>query len=202
MTDLLLSLVIDYGAALLFAVTFLSCLAIPMPSSLMMLAGGGFVASGDLSLITAAGAAYLGAVLGDQTGFLIGRQAGHLIEAKMAAAPKRAALHQKATDLTNRYGGPGVFLSRWLFSPLGPYVNFAGGAAGLNWARFTAWGAMGEAVWVVVYVGLGYTFADRIVELADILGNASGFMAAGVITIGLGYWLWNAAKQAKSARAD
>ena len=202
MTDLLLSLVIDYGPALLFAVTFLSCLAIPMPSSLLMLAGGGFIASGDLNLITAAGAAYLGAVLGDQTGFLIGRRAGHLIEAKMSAAPKRAALHQKATDLTNRYGGPGVFLSRWLFSPLGPYVNFAGGAAGLNWAQFTAWGALGEAVWVVVYVGLGYTFADRIVELADILGNASGFMAAGVITIGLGYWLWGAAKQAKAARLD
>ena len=120
----------------------------------------------------------------------------------MAAAPKRAALHKKATDLTNRFGGPGVFLSRWLFSPLGPYVNFAGGAASLNWARFTAWGAMGEAVWVVVYVGLGYTFADRINELADILGNASGFMAAGVITIGLGYWLWNAAKQAKAAKAN
>ena len=25
------------------------------------------------------------------------------------------------------------FLSRWLFSPLGPYVNFLGGATGLPW---------------------------------------------------------------------
>lgn len=200
MTDLLLSLVVDYGAALLFAVTFLSCLAIPMPSSLMMLAGGGFVASGDLALTWAAGAAYLGAISGDQTGFLIGKRAGRWLTRKMAARPKRAALHQKATELTNRYGGPGVFLSRWLISPLGPYVNFAGGAAGLNWLRFTTWGMMGEAVWVSVYVGLGYTFADRIVELADILGNASGFLAAGAVTIGLGLWLRSAMKQANKGK--
>ncbi len=202
MSDLLLSLVVDYGGVLLFAVTFLSCLAIPVPSSLLMLTGGGFVASGDLSLITAAGAAYLGAVLGDQTGFQIGRRAGPMIESKLAKAPKRAALHKKATDLTDQHGGAGVFLSRWLFSPLGPYVNFAGGAAGLNWLRFTVWAAMGEAVWVTLYVGLGYTFADRISDLANILGNASGFMAAGVVTAGLGYWLLMVAKQAKSARLE
>lgn len=202
MNDLLLSLVVDYGGALLFAVTFLSCLAIPVPSSLLMLAGGGFVASGDLTLIDAAGAAYLGAVLGDQTGFQIGRRASPVIDAKLANAPKRAVLHKKATDLTNRHGGTGVFLSRWLFSPLGPYVNFAGGAAGLNWLRFTVWAAMGEAVWVMLYVGLGYAFADRITDLADILGNASGFLAAGVVTFGLGAWLRIAAKQAKSEKPD
>lgn len=200
MSDLLLSLVVDYGGMLLFAVTFLSCLAVPVPSSLLMLTGGGFVASGDLTLITAAGAAYLGAVLGDQTGFQIGRRAGPVIMSKLAHAPKRAALHKKATALTNRHGGAGVFLSRWLFSPLGPYVNFAGGAAGLHWLRFTVWAAMGEAVWVTLYIGLGYGFADRITELADILGSASGFMAAGVVTAGLGYWLRMAAKQAKSTK--
>jgi len=202
MNDLLLSLVVDYGGALLFAVTFLSCLAFPVPSSLLMLAGGGFIASGDLTSFDAAGAAYLGAVLGDQTGFQIGRRASPVIDAKLANAPKRAVLHKKATDLTNRHGGAGVFLSRWLFSPLGPYVNFAGGAAGLNWLRFTVWAAMGEAVWVMLYVGLGYAFADRITDLADILGNASGFLAAGVVTIGLGNWLRIAAKQAKSEKPD
>lgn len=200
MSDLLLSLVVDYGGALLFAVTFLSCLAIPVPSSLLMLTGGGFVASGDLTLISAAGAAYLGAVLGDQFGFQIGRQAGPMIKTRLANAPKRAALYQKATDLTDRHGGTGVFLSRWLFSPLGPYVNFAAAAAGLNWLRFTLWAAMGEAVWVMLYVGLGYAFADRITDLANILGNASGFMAAGIVTFGLGYWLLMVAKQAKSGK--
>ncbi|WP_457645900.1 DedA family protein [Profundibacter sp.] len=195
MSDLLLSLVADYGAIMLFATTFLSCLAIPMPSSLMMLAGGGFVASGDLGLTSAVSAAYLGAVAGDQTGFQIGRKAG----AWLARTPKRKALLSKANSLTTRYGGPGVFLSRWLFSPLGPYVNFGGGATGYNWAGFTLWGALGEAVWVTLYVSLGYLFADRITEVADILGNASGFLAALVVTIGLGFWLRHAMKHPRKS---
>ncbi len=193
MTDLLLSLVADYGAVLLFAVTFLSCLAVPMPSSLMMLAGGGFVASGDLSLIEAMGGAYLGAVAGDQTGFQLGSKAGNWL----ARAPKRQALLDKANAITGRYGGLGVFLSRWLFSPLGPYVNFGGGAAGYGWTGFTLWGALGEAVWVILYVGLGYAFADHITELAGLLGNASGLLAAGAVAIGLGLWLRKVANQAR-----
>lgn len=189
MTDFLLSLITDYGAILLFSATFLSCLALPAPSSILMLTGGGFIASGELSLIAITSAAYCGAILGDQTGFWAGKRASHFIEAKMKAAPKRAALHEKASDLSARYGGMGVFLSRWLFSPLGPYVNFASGAADINWLRFTLWGAVGEAVWVLLYVGLGYAFADKITELAGILSNTSGFMAAGVVTTVLGYGL-------------
>jgi len=48
MTDLILTLAADYGVPLLFSVTFLSCLALPVPSSLLMLASGGFAAAGDL----------------------------------------------------------------------------------------------------------------------------------------------------------
>ncbi len=195
MTDLLLSWVADYGAVILFVTTFLSCLAVPMPSSLMMLAGGGFVASGDLGLATAVSSAYLGAVVGDQTGFRIGRKAG----AWLARAPKRMALLNKANALTTRYGGPGVFLSRWLFSPLGPYVNFGSGATGYGWTGFTLWAALGEAVWVTLYVGLGYMFADHITEVANILGNASGFLAALVVTIGLGIGLRHAMKQPRKS---
>ena len=202
MTDFLLSLITDYGAILLFTVTFLSCLALPAPSSVLMLTGGGFVASGELNLIAVTTAAYCGAMLGDQTGFWVGRRASHLLEAKMKAAPKRAALHRKASHLTARYGGVGVFLSRWLFSPLGPYVNFASGAAGMNWLRFTLWGGIGETVWVMLYVGLGYVFADRITELAGILGNASGFMAAGAVTLGLGYGVRHALRPKKSAKGN
>lgn len=49
MSDTLLQLLATYGAPLLALTTFASCLALPVPSSLMMLAAGAFVASGDLS---------------------------------------------------------------------------------------------------------------------------------------------------------
>jgi membrane-associated protein len=49
MTDWLLALVPTYGPWLLLACTFLACLALPVPASVLMLGAGSFVAAGDLS---------------------------------------------------------------------------------------------------------------------------------------------------------
>ena len=62
MTDWFLGLVPVYGLWLIALVTFASCLALPMPASVVMLAAGGFAASGDLVLWHVVAAAILGAV--------------------------------------------------------------------------------------------------------------------------------------------
>lgn len=179
-------LVSRYGAIVLALGTFLSCLALPVPSSLLMLAAGAFVASGDLPLWAAFGAAFLGAVAGDQVGYAIGHRGGGPLIARATRKPAGQRLAERAQAISDRYGGPGVFLSRWLFSPLGPYVNFLAGATGPGWRRFTAWAVAGEAVWVTIYLGLGYAFADQITTVAQIAGNAVGFLAAAAIAALLG----------------
>ncbi len=190
MTDTLLALVPQYGAALLMVVTFLSCLALPVPASIMMLTGGAFAAGGDLSLLSVGGAAYAGAVAGDQVGYAIGRFGEGWIDRQTRAHPRRLALLERARAFSRRWGGPGVFFSRWLVSPLGPYVNFLSGAADVGWRRFALWAMAGEAVWVGLYVGLGYGFASRLEAVAEILGNVSGALAAGLVTVLLGLFLW------------
>lgn len=194
MNDLILGLAADYGVPLLFVVTFLSCLALPVPSSLLMLASGGFAAAGDLSLVAAATAAFCGAVLGDNLGYWGARGLGLRMDRWLLARPKRAALRARAAAFMDKWGGIGVFFSRWLVSPLGPYVNYLGGLSRFDWPRFAFWGMAGEAVWVGLYVGLGYAFADNMAAIASILGNLSGFLAAGVVAIGLAVWLVRASK--------
>ena len=76
MTDWLLALVPQYGVWLLAACTFLSCLGLPIPASILMLTAGGFVAAGDLSLTGNVAAALGGAVAGDQAGYFGGRWGG------------------------------------------------------------------------------------------------------------------------------
>ena len=73
MTETILALVPVYGLALIALATFLSCLALPIPSSLIMLSAGGFGAAGDLVLWKAGAAALAGAVAGDQIGYRIGQ---------------------------------------------------------------------------------------------------------------------------------
>ncbi len=206
MSDWILAQLPVYGPWLLGLTTFLSCLAIPVPSSLMMIASGAFVASGDLALVTVAGAAYGGAVSGDQVGFWLGRKAAHLLP---APGSKRGALIETAMGHLKRRGTVAVFFTRWMFSALGPWVNLAAGASGYAHPRFTAADLAGEAVWVTLYVGLGITFGANLDAAADLAGNTLGFLAAGAVAVGLGWWLLRSLRRlatpdaaANPARAD
>jgi membrane-associated protein len=189
MTEAVLALVADYGVIVVFIVTFLSCLALPVPSSLLMLASGGFAATGDLILNAVASAAFTGAVLGDNSGYWIARKLGDRADGWLHANPKRAALHAKSADFLERRGGPSIFFSCWLVAPLGPYMNYVCGLSRYSWFRFAIWGMAGEIVWVSLYVGLGYGFADNVSALASLLGNVSGLITAFVAVLAIGWWL-------------
>lgn len=198
MSDIVLALVVDYGVPIVFCVTFLSCLALPLPSSLLMLAAGGFAATGDLSLVAVVLAAFCGAILGDNSGYWIARRLGTRVENWLSAEPKRAKLRDKCVSILDNRGGPAVFLTCWLFAPLGPSMNYVCGMSKFHWPRFVAWGMAGEVVWVSLYVGLGFTFADSVSSLSSVLSNASGFVTAFAVVIGLGWWLLRAVRARRS----
>ena len=198
MSDIVLALVVDYGVPIVFCVTFLSCLALPLPSSLLMLAAGGFAATGDLSLVAVVLAAFCGAILGDNSGYWIARRLGTRVENWLSAEPKRAKLRDKCVSILDNRGGPAVFLTCWLFAPLGPSMNYVCGMSKFHWPRFVVWGMAGEVVWVSLYVGLGFTFADSVSSLSSVLSNASGFVTAFAVVIGLGWWLLRSVRARRS----
>ncbi|CUH78523.1 DedA family protein [Tropicibacter naphthalenivorans] len=191
MTDTLLAMVPHYGAWIVLVATFFSCLALPMPSSLIMLAAGAFAAAGELSLMASVGAAWGGAVVGDQTGYAIGAKGGAPLVQRLKRRKKAAETILRAEAMLHRRGVSTVFLTRWLFSPLGPYVNFVGGATDLPWRHFTIGSISGETVWVTLYVGLGFAFAGQIAEVAQIASNVAGFLAAGAMAVWLGWLIFH-----------
>ena len=195
MTETILALVADYGLIAVFASAFLSCLLVPIPTALVMLTGGAFAASGDLSLWQVIAAAYAGALLGDQTGYRIGRAFGPAIARLAARRTKTEAAYAGARDTIDRLGGYGVFLTTWLFAPIGPYANIAAGAGGLGALRFTLWDAAGEAIWVGGYSGLGFAAAPQIAAVGEFLSNWAGFLTGAGLTLGLGYLLVQKVRQ-------
>lgn len=198
MTDTLFALVSTYGVGVIGLSAYLSCLLVPIPTSLLMLAGGAFVASGDLVAWHVLAAALAGAVLGDQTGFYIGRRGGRLFRRLTQDAPKRAAIFARAQAFVDRHGGLGVFFSTWAVAPLGPYVNFVAGATGLGRLRFTFWDMAGEMIWTTGYLSLGYLFASQIGEIATMLSNATGFLVALVATAGLALAMRDALRRGRA----
>jgi membrane protein DedA with SNARE-associated domain len=200
MTDWLLALVPQYGLWLLAATTFCSCLALPFPASILMMTAGGFVAAGDLALLPTFAAAAAGGIAGDQLGFWAGRKLGTPLLTRLRRDPARDKLLARAVKMLERRGILAVFLTRWLFSPLGPWVNLTTGSTGYSWHRFTSAGILGEAVWSGLYVGMGYAFAGNIAAASDMLGSALGLLAAAAATLILGLWLLNALKAQKHPR--
>lgn len=204
MTETLLTILPDYGAYLLLLVTLLSCLAMPIPASVMMIAAGGFAMAGDLTLWHVALGALAGAILGDQLGFHIGRLGTGHVERMEAKGGKQAYALKKATAFTRQRGIWAVFFSRWLVSPLGPYVNFTAGAAKMGWIAFTLGSITGEATWVAIYVGMGAGAMDQVVYLWPLVRDGIGFNAAVAVAVLLGLRLWHLhrAHQKQAASKD
>jgi membrane-associated protein len=191
MTDWLLGLVPQYGLWLLAATTFFSCLALPFPASILMLTAGGFAAAGDLVLWQAFAAAAAGGIAGDQLGYWAGRGFGTAALMRLRADPARDRLLAKADGFIERKGVMAVFFSRWLVSPLGPYVNLIAGSTRYGWGRFTVAGVAGESVWAGLYVGTGYGFAGNVEAASEALGSALGMVGGAGAVLALGYWLFS-----------
>lgn len=187
MTEALMAALPDWGPWLIGLTTLAACLLLPAPASLLLIAAGAFVSSGDLSLAAVAAAALGGFLLGDQLAFLAGRSASGWLDRR---AGRAADLTRRARLLLARHGTLGVFLSRWLFSPLGPWLTVAAGAAGFPRGRFTAASLSGAAIWVAIYLGLGMVFGANLQAVADLAGSVLGLAAAAAVAVILGLWLF------------
>lgn len=183
MTETLLALVPEWGAILLALANLLACLALPIPASLVMLAAGAFAAAGDLDALPLWIGAMAGALLGDQCGYWIGRGVGPRLLVRLSRRRRSAALLRRAVAWLEHRRLPAIFLSRWLASPLSPYMNFAAGAAHINWLGFTLPAAAGACVWVSIYIGLGYSFSGDLEALGSVLGNLVAAIATGVVAM-------------------
>lgn len=200
MTEYLLEFLTSYGlpaAALLLAI---GQFGVPIPTSLALLALGALAANGDAELSTAFLWAIAGATLGDQAGFLAGRFVILSAEGRPGFLGGLAARARAAEPKLEKWGASGVFLSRWLFTPLGPAINIASGITGLSWPRFALWGVLGEGLWVSIYITLGYAFGSNIEVLAGVLGNLSMALAMLALAAFLG-WRLKLAVQSAQARS-
>jgi membrane protein DedA with SNARE-associated domain len=182
----LLVLLTSYGLPALFLILLVTSAGAPFPDSLLLVAVGSFVAQGDLDFVPVVVVGTLGAVAGDQVGYALGYWGGRPLAAKVAGAERIA----KAEAFSRKWGGPGVFFSRWLIGPLGPWINITSGMTVYPWARFVLLDVAGELIWVVLYVSLGRLFSDKVQAIADLLGNLSWVVLGITVTSLLGWKIW------------
>jgi membrane-associated protein len=201
MSDQLLAAVSQYGAPALFGIVAIAAVGLPLPVTLLLLIAGSMISQGAMNLWVAIAAAGAGSIVGDQAGYAIGRWGGPAVIAKVTGwLGKRATAHPMM-EKAKAWGGFGIFVTRWLLSPLGPWINLASGTAGYPWHRFLFWDALGETTGAALYIFLGRYFSDRIIALDGVLGDLTwaivAFIAASIFGFQLLRYLRKMKKSAK-----
>lgn len=186
-TDQILAALLIYGLPVLFAVILVASIGAPMPVSLVLVAAGSFAKQGEMQLLPVIFVASSAAIIGDNTSYWLSRWGGKRLIDRITNKVGGAEKIEKAEALSQRWGGAGIFFSRWLITELGPWINVTSGLTAYPWRKFIIWDVTGEVLWVVLYVMLGYTFSDRVQYLAEILGNLAWLILGIIVAILLGW---------------
>jgi len=193
MREQILAALSQYGFPALFVVVLIAAIGVPLPITLLLIVTGSLISQGVMNFWWAIGLATAGSVIGDQIGYAVVRWGGsELVErfTRLLGGPERL---EKAQSTARRWGGPGIFFSRWLVTPLGPWVNLASGLAGYPWMRFLIWDAIGELLGTLIFVGLGKVFSDRVLALDAMLSDLTWAIVALLAAMFLGWKFFSSA---------
>lgn len=181
-SDFLLTGLITYGAPLFGLALLLGAVGIPIPTSLLVIAAGAFSRQGMLNGLPAAGLGLLGAVTGDSLSFAMGRWGGNWVSHRFGGSS--AWISAQATFNRNSRGA--VFFTRFLLTAIAIPVNLMAGSS-CNYRRFFVTIIAGEAVWIIVYGGLGYLFGSQWELISQFISDFGG-LALGLAFLGGGIY--------------
>ncbi len=198
LNEQLLSALVLYGLPVLFGVTLTAAIGAPLPASLLLVAAGAFAEDGQLDYWSIVAAATLAAVMGDHVGYGLGRWGGRPLLERHSRWLGGTARIQQAEAMAARYGGVGVFLSRWLITAVGPLINLTSGIAEMRWPRFFLFDVAGELLWVLLYTYVGMLFSTQVQAMSELLGDLSGLLLGLVLVLILG---WMVARTMQQRRA-
>jgi membrane-associated protein len=202
LNEYILIWLVQYGLPVLFAAIMLASIGVPLPATLLLLTAGSFVAQGDFNLWWVVGLGTGAAVLGDHVGYGIGRWGSQRLLTRLSRWGGGAERIEQAEHVARRWGGIGIFLSRWLMTPIGPVINLTSGMARYPLARFFCFDLLGEILWVTLYVALGWFFSDQVQTLSSALGDFTWVIVGVAAMILLGRMLLRPSRPAVAAEGS
>jgi membrane protein DedA with SNARE-associated domain len=179
--------ILGYPAVALFIMIESS--GIPFPGETMLLLSSFYAAIGhQLEIPFVIACAALGAILGDNLGYLVGRTGGRALVLRYGRYVLIKPKHlEKAEAFFAKHGDKTVFFGRF-FSVLRAWAAFLAGVNHMRWRTFLFYNAAGGIVWAIFYGLLGYyaghIFHDNFAEiehLASVLGWAGAAIIAAIV---------------------
>jgi membrane-associated protein len=188
LTRTLLEWLMINGPATLGLVAFVCALGVPLPVPVLMIAAGALVRQGHMHLPTAVAVTAGGALMAELLYYGIGRKLGPL--ARTRGGARFASAYDVAESRFRRRPSLTVYLTRWLFAPIGVPINLIAGSSRFPIGRFVAGAVIGNIMWIAGYTALGYALGSEWQNLSPALDRYKVYFAGAALLIGLGILAW------------
>lgn len=188
LTRTLLEWLMLNGPTTLGLVAFVCALGVPLPVPLLMIAAGALVRQGHMHLPTAILVTAGGALVAELLYYAIGRQLGPL--ARTRAGVRFAAAYDAAERRFKLRPSLTVYLTRWLFAPIGIPINLIAGSSRFPLSRFIAGAVIGNTMWIVAYMALGFALGNEWQNISPALDRYKVYFAAAAASMGLAILIW------------
>ncbi|MGH9045008.1 MAG: DedA family protein [Acidimicrobiales bacterium] len=156
-----------YGYGAVGALVCLEDFGVPVPGETVLVAAAVFAGLGRLSVVWVGLIGFVAAVVGDNIGFAIGRFGGRPLALRFGryiflTEPRL----DKATSFFTRQGGKVVVIARFV-EVLRQANGIVAGITGMAWHRFLAANVLGAALWVGLWVNVGYFGGSHLEAVHD-----------------------------------
>jgi membrane protein DedA with SNARE-associated domain len=187
MLSTLLSYFTHYGYWVVFFGVMLENAGVPVPGETILLAAGFFAAQGHFHLWEVMAIAALGAVLGDNAGYFIGREIGR---GTLERYGRYAGLtHARLAHMDNffhAHGNKTILVARFI-TGLRVFAALFAGSARMQWRTFAIYNMLGALLWSFTITLAGFFFG-RSWDVLEHWITGAGLIALGaavVIIIGM-----------------
>jgi membrane protein DedA with SNARE-associated domain len=148
---------------IILVIAYLDSVIPIVPSETAVIIGGVAAGSGDQRLLLVIAAGALGAFLGDNTAYLIGRRFAPWFEHRAETKEKTRKRLTWAHDQIEKRGGLLLITAR--FIPGGrTALTLTSGVTQQRWPWFAAWDAVAAVIWASYAAGLGYVFGKSFAD--------------------------------------
>jgi membrane protein DedA with SNARE-associated domain len=171
-----------YGLWFLFGIVCLESAGLWLPGETALIAAGVYASKGHLSITSVIVVATAAAIIGDNIGYWLGREAGRPLIYRYDWTRRIAdRAIPPAERFFERHGGKAVFLARF-FGGVRVTGAWMAGITRMSWWRFLFWNALGGIVWAVA-VGLVSFYAGKAAADAIARYGVYGGIAIGVAIV-------------------
>jgi membrane protein DedA with SNARE-associated domain len=178
-------LLLSYGLVLLFGLVAMESAGIPLPGETALVAASVLASQGHYSIVAVIAVATLGAIVGDNIGYWVGRKGGRaLLERTPLVRDYFERALPPAERFFERHGAKTVFFARF-FAVLRVTAAWVAGISRMHWWKFFLWNAAGGIAWALLIGLVAYEIGHAAAAAIGRYGLYAGIAIAVVVVVGV-----------------